>query len=599
MLTIHGLCNILKAMRNKKLKRFFEVILVMGIIVCVVAVIPPVTAKFVDFMAGFAAGGQIDVPFWRKFVVGWGCTAIITALAILAVWETKVGGKIFNTIINQTGKEVSDFFKKRTLLFWLGTFGFLLLCYFPVFRADSFQFTIDDLRRALSGSRDFLGFARWIDEYVGILVNTHTSFFDIAPLSQFIGVAFLALSGVCLSHVFSGGKISAIMVAASCPVMLSPWFFSNMTYRVDSPYMALSVLAGIAPFVVAKNRVAFITLSVIFNLVMCMTYQMSSGIYIIMTMAVAFCWYVRDEKSPIECLKFIGIAALSYLIPLGLYKILFIPGGSSDSYVGTQVATASGLIPTIFSNGKHYIEYIISDMGKSAITLVFPLTLLIFILSLPKKKPLKILLGILLVALSLPLSYGVMLAIPNAPTYVRAFCGVGIFLAVPQLIAISNFSVTNGKVPKTVAVVTIFFSYCFVVFGFSFGNCLSAQKEFLSHRTDLLISDLNEVCPNPQNADFSLEGDFGIAPLIRLPGRIYPVIPRSLKSNNAAGQWAYLMIFKQYDMGKFTINELEYDKRGEVHLKDANLPILKETAFYTICGEGDRFFITLRPINSP
>ena len=59
------------------------------------------------------------------------------------------------------------------------------------------------------------------------------------------------------------------------------------------------------------------------------------------------------------------------------------------------------------------------------------------------------------------------------------------------------------------------------------------------------------------------------------------------------------MIFKQYDIGKFSIHELEDGSKGVVHLKDLNLPVLKETAFYTIRGEGDRFFITLRPINSP
>ena len=585
-------------MINSKLKRFFEVLFILGALFCAIAVIPPITAKIVDFMAGFAADGAIDTVFWRQFVFGWGIAAILAVAMILAVWETKLGRKLLDDISKETMEVVRGFFKKRTLVFWLGTFAFLFLCYLPVFRADSFQFTIDDLRRALSGDRGFNGFARWIDEYVGILVNTNLLFFDIAPLSQYIGVAFLALSGVCLAHIFSGGKISVVGVAVSCPLMLSPWFFSNMTYRVDSPYMALSVLAGIAPFVAAKSRSAFIALSVIFNLVMCMTYQLSSGIYIVMTMAVAFYWFVRDEEKPIECLKFIGIAALSYLIPLGLYKFLFIPG-SSDGYVGTQVATAAGLIPTILNNGKAYISYVFSDMGKSAIALVFPITLLLFLLSIPKKTPLKILLGILLIALSLPLSYGVMLAIPNAPTYVRAFCGTGIFLAIPQILAVSNFALVKGKIPKMVAAVAIFFSWCFVVFGISFGNCLSAQKEFLSHRTDLLIADLNEVCPNPQNADFSIEGNFGIAPLIRVPAKVYPVIPRALMSNHASGQWAYLLILKQYDMGKLNVEELQVSTLAKVHLKEANLPILKETAFYTIRGEGDRFFITLRPINSP
>lgn len=43
------------------------------------------------------------------------------------------------------------------------------------------------------------------------------------------------------------------MIAAVVPLGLSPWFLECFSYKFDSPYMALSVLASVIPFIFGRR----------------------------------------------------------------------------------------------------------------------------------------------------------------------------------------------------------------------------------------------------------------------------------------------------------------------------------------------------------
>ena len=180
---------------------------------------------------------------------------------------------------------------------------FLLLCIIyglgivSIIRAN-FNY-IDDLGRVYNAYRGWSNWSRYISEYFSIIVQTDKQLMDISPLPQIIAILFLALASVILIYIFSNDEkisywsILSVVPLGLCPYFLEclsykPYFLECLSYKFDSPYMALSILASVLPFLFLKygNKAFFIT-SFIGCMVMCMTYQASSGIYVLIALFLA------------------------------------------------------------------------------------------------------------------------------------------------------------------------------------------------------------------------------------------------------------------------------------------------------------------------
>ena len=87
--------------------------------------------------------------------------------------------------------------------------------------------------------------------------------------------AFLLIS------IFTNNNFTLLNCISVLPVGLSPFFLANFSYRYDSPYMAFSLLVCVIPFLFKEENKHFIISSVISLFFMCISYQASSGIYIV------------------------------------------------------------------------------------------------------------------------------------------------------------------------------------------------------------------------------------------------------------------------------------------------------------------------------
>ncbi len=168
-----------------------------------------------------------------------------------------------------------DFILKVTVI--LCAVFLLAMC--AVFRAN-FNY-IDDLGRTLQGYRGWENFSRYISTYLSVFVHAGRRLTDISPLPQIISVIWMAFASSIIIKLFSDDKkITIWNICAVVPMTLSPYFLECLSYKFDAPYMALSVLVSIIPFGFYKFGCrVFVTVSVLGLLVMCMTYQASSGIY--------------------------------------------------------------------------------------------------------------------------------------------------------------------------------------------------------------------------------------------------------------------------------------------------------------------------------
>lgn len=121
-----------------------------------------------------------------------------------------------------------------------------------LFRAN-FNY-IDDLGRVAQGYRNWINWSRFISQELSVLINTQKILTDISPLTQLIAILIIALAGVIIIYTFTGKKtVQLSMIAAVVPLGLSPWFLECFSYKFDSPYMALSVLASVIPFIFGRR----------------------------------------------------------------------------------------------------------------------------------------------------------------------------------------------------------------------------------------------------------------------------------------------------------------------------------------------------------
>jgi len=137
-------------------------------------------------------------------------------------------------------------------------FAVYLVAMIPLLRAN-YDY-IDDSGRKLYGYTGWAAFSRYISEYLSHVLHAGNYLADISPLPQLLAVGLLVAASILLIeqvHREQGiEQISLWDIAAVLPLGLSPYYLECLSYKYDSPYMALSVLASIAPLALREKRPA-------------------------------------------------------------------------------------------------------------------------------------------------------------------------------------------------------------------------------------------------------------------------------------------------------------------------------------------------------
>ncbi|HFN7014456.1 TPA: glucosyltransferase domain-containing protein, partial [Enterococcus faecalis] len=126
-----------------------------------------------------------------------------------------------------------------------------------------------------------------------------------------------------------------------------------------SPYMSLSLLFSVLPFLFwNKNKVLFLVVSILSIFLMCNTYQASSGIYVVMVLALSL-KQLLDNQSFIAVLKKAIVAMISYISAMFLYLIetKFNPEIATRGGM-TTIASVKDIPKTILVNSQMYLSKI-------------------------------------------------------------------------------------------------------------------------------------------------------------------------------------------------------------------------------------------------
>lgn len=289
-------------------------------------------------------------------------------------------------------------------------FGLYGLGYFALLRADIYF--IDDLRRSVDGVFGFEFFSRYGSELLSMPLHASRKFnTDISPIPQIIAIALLSLSSMIFAKIVAR-KIGVVSILASLPIGLSPFFLENMSYKFDSPFMALALLAGFVPFLFIKRKLLFCIVFTICMMITMLTYQAGNAIYLVLMMFFIFTETLQN-KNPLKKIIFFALLFCGSIL---LCKILFIKSVDAG-YVSTNLAGFENIFDTIFERIKLSLVHYKTFLLFSFLKILLPLSIMLFILTGIKlakaNKLLALIYSTLFIILSISLSFSIFLALKS------------------------------------------------------------------------------------------------------------------------------------------------------------------------------------------
>ncbi|WP_394980222.1 glucosyltransferase domain-containing protein [uncultured Helicobacter sp.] len=483
-------------------------------------------------------------------------------------------------------------------------FSLYLVGIMTIIRADVYY--IDDWNRAVIGYKEWDNFSRYISWFLATFMHMDTVLADVAPLTQLVAIGFLSFASVILvwsireviwkkesslwedSEVPHKKRLTVLGIIASLPIGLSPYFLEELSFRYDSPYMALSVLFSVIPFVFIHHVRAYIPVGILCSLGMCMTYQASSGIEIILVLFFAFLMINQTNAGLKKTIIFVAVSLGNYLIALGIFK-LFIMHPMSHSQASTEVLPKEELVSGVIQNLNTYLDYLWHDFGWSGIKICFLCLVVFFIISAVYQskinKSAALILALAILIVDVCLSYGIYLVLSQPLTRPRAFIGIGVFTAILAIYVVSAWrgwaykkqdqKRTNSEKIATrnggqriffvfSAIVVGFFSWSLVVFANSYGNALSKQNEYQNFRLTILLSDLANAVPKQaasKNYLYRIKGWITSSPVLENSSKSNRIMKRLVSLTD--GKWWVRTAMKHYGWGDVPDEQLEVIPESE------------------------------------
>lgn len=420
-----------------------------------------------------------------------------------------------------------------------------------------------------------------MSDIFAVFLHADVRITDISPLPQLFAALFMAAAGVLLVYVIRDKKITKTACLMSLPLGLSPYFLECFSYKFDSPYMALSVFISIVPFLFLENYLVFSLCSFIAVLIMCMTYQASSGIYIIIVVLLCFKAWNERLKSNKEILCFSAVSMASYCVSMIYYRLFLMQ--HYDGYVSTGIYPLSQIFSGVFHNFIRYIRLVNNDFGviwKFLLVLICILFLVKTVITTRRNRIASLIISFVMLVVMCAMSFAVYLFLMKPLFDPRAMYGFGVFIAV-----ISVYLSDYRK--KIIIAPSALLCWCFFVFSFSYGNALSDQKRYNNFRTEILLHDLSMLFPDraEEPIPIKLKNTEGYAPSIKNIAVRNPVIYRLVPVNlGQSWGWANIYLTRYYN----------FNFQQDESIEEVGLNELFDSYYHTIKSDGRKVFVVLK-----
>ena len=562
-----------------------------GLAICIAMLFPQVRQMIIELGERILHRKTSLYQEWNKGLLSYALGGICFIAFFDYCTLTASGKKLVHTVKDEIRECLLEIDWRSLVKPGLIISGIYLLGILSIIRANFLY--IDDIGRAAAGYRGWLGWSRYISEFSSIFIHGDYILSDISPLPQLIAILILAFSSVLPVYILNDNKIKIIGLLAVIPLGLSPYILECLSYKFDAPYMALSVFASIVPFLFLSRKKAFVFCSVICLLVMCMTYQAASGIYLLLTLILGFIDWNGKRKTNREVFLFLGWAALSFCIAMAIFKLFVMK--PFNTYVSNTMLPLPQLIPGTLSNFQNYVNTINGDFGfiwKTLIGIIVCFFIAKAVSKSAQNKIISLVASIVLLCVLFVLSYGIYLVLEKPLFVPRTMYVFGIFLAIISIYVVSDFY-------NIAKIFTLALSWVFMVFAFSYGNALADQKRYADFRATVLLQDLNALFPD-KDADkinIQLKNTIGYAPAVRNAGKhnpvIYKLVPQMLMEDEPWANYYYLVYFNYAPFSTANITLTKKDSEPYIDFNTLDLPVVLKTYYHTIKSDGKRVLVEL------
>lgn len=482
-------------------------------------------------------------------------------------------------------KDTRTYFVKNIIAFCV----VYLVALFSMFRANVNY--IDDLGRAADGYRGWDGFSRWISQYFSPVVHGNQFLADMSPMPQMLAILIIAISSTIILYVFvKKHEFNIIHVFSVLPIGLSPYFLECFSYKFDSPYMALSVLGCVIPFLFTNNLMLFFVTSAFGLQVMCMTYQAGSGIYLLVLIFYCLkCWHDGEQAKKLLIFACVGIFV--FIFSLVVYKVFFVR--VVHTYVSSELGD-KGIFSTVISNAKTYLRLLKSDANKIwkyNFYILVVLSAINFIMTSKKNKVVTSIVYSVALVSGLFLSYGAYLALGKPLFATRGMYGFGVYVSLIALLGViaweKNFFMK---------VACCYLSWLFFAYSFLYGNALAEQKRFAEFRIQLLINDLNALptMDLKKEQTIVLVGGSKNSPVVDKWCKYYPVLGRQAHSQFGGTGWGWhkALFWNYYKLPNFTLKWPDLPQNELAEWK--KMPLLMDHRYHIIRTDGKNVLVELK-----
>jgi len=452
----------------------------------------------------------------------------------------------------------------------------------------------DDVCRLLNGSTFYDRESRFVAEFATFLVHFDEYFADTSPLPQIVEMILMAIAVMVIySVLYPGKKPRVVDYFAMVPFALTPYFYECVSFKYDSPQHALALIFSVFPLLfINEQRKKFIAVTVICIPMVCMSHQVLMAFFPSMVILLCVLKWNRGEwtfkESAVRALEAAGAYIIGAVIfRLGIMRVL--PSGTN--FTSTEMYGIKELIPGMIQNYKAFILQIFSDfstvwlffIGVLCVTFVFRI---VHTSILKKMASITVALVCIVILFLLSFSLYPLLTYPQyMPRHIYSF---GLFIGILALV-----SVVEGDEKAIVAkVCAVMLACCFFVFGFTYGNALSQQKEYTEYRMEMVLETLTEITEKNTDKVYTVQvkGTTGFAPMIdNMPksmNMIRRLIPVEFSENFA--RWSASPIYQNYGL-----NIISWGATDDPDYLELDLPLYEENYYYSIYAEDYMILIVL------
>jgi hypothetical protein len=547
-----------------------------------------------NFYVNWIDSGKIDTLCGmigissQVFLVFIACIGVMASACIISPIISKYTKMLMDIMCgmeeNYSSKESHKYSLKSSFLILLGIY---LVGIGSIIRAN-YNYH-DDTLRVVQGIKSWTWVSRFLSNILSVFIHMDNYLTDVSPLTQIISAMLVACSGLLILIILYGRMhFSLIELIPLVLLYLNPYFLECISYKYDSPYMALSILASIFPLLVRKwGGVVYLFISTIGMMVMCMTYQASSGIYPMMVLLLMFIMW--NQKEPVkDILKFMVNSCMGYVVGILIFKLfIMIPiSNTEDVYTSNKLPTLGELVPTFVRNIMKYYSYINTDFKVWWVVLAVLIEVGFVIVM--TQKTMRSKKNAMIVAVLAVLGMGLicfgMYPFLEKPLYdPRAMYGFGVFLTLLSVCIMQYKTILYIKIPSIVL------AWTFFVFSLTYGNALYTQKEYTEFRIMQVIEDMNdlEVFKGEKEVVVQLKGDIGKSSAIEAMPQDYQMLNRLIKST-FGGSWGGQLRFYNYYKMENVIRD------DDIDLSTYDLPILEDHMYHTFYGNEDYILIELK-----